>query len=168
MDHFKQLLTEQIPVLMRLALALTGEQSHADDLLQDCVERALRNFRQWDSSKKLKPWLFAIMRNLYIDNYRRLEVAKHTVPLEFTNEPTSLPSQETHVATHDVYKALMQLPLEQREVLLLVGLEELDYKETSQILNIPLGTVMSRLHRARKQLRDQLFAAELQNTVKVD
>ncbi|MCG6968432.1 MAG: RNA polymerase sigma factor [Gammaproteobacteria bacterium] len=168
MDHFKQLLTDQLPVLMRLALALTGEQSSADDLLQDCVERALRNCEQWDARKKLKPWLFAIMRNLYIDNYRRLDVSKHTIPMEFTDELSSLPSQETHVTTHDVYKALMQLPLEHREVLLLVGLEEMDYKETSQILNIPLGTVMSRLHRARKQLRDQLFAAELQNTAKVD
>ena len=168
MDRFKQLLTEQLPVMMRLALALTGEQSSADDLLQDCVERALRNCEQWDTEKKLKPWLFAIMRNLYIDNYRRIDVSKHTIPMEFANELSSLPSQEAHVATHDVYKALMQLPLEQREVLLLVGLEEMNYKETSQILNIPLGTVMSRLHRARKQLRDQLFAAELQNTAKVD
>ena len=168
MDRFKQLLTEQLPVLMRLALALTGERSLADDLLQDCVERALRNCAQWDREKKLKPWLFAIMRNLYIDNYRRLDVAKHSVPMEFANELSILPSQETHVTTHDVYKALMQLPLEQREVLLLVGLEEMDYKETSQILNIPLGTVMSRLHRARKQLRDQLFAADTQNTAEED
>jgi RNA polymerase sigma factor (sigma-70 family) len=157
-----------LPVLMRLALALTGERCSADDLLQDCVERALRNCKQWDSDKKLKPWLFAIMRNLYIDNYRRLDVSKNTVPMEFATELSSLPSQETHVATHDVYKALMQLPLEQREVLILVGLEEMDYKETSQILDIPLGTVMSRLHRARKQLRDQLFAVDVQNTAKVD
>ncbi len=158
MDDFKRQLVEQIPVLMRFATALTGNISTAEDLLQDSLERVLSRRHLWDQSRSLKTWLFTIMRNIYIDRYRRNKNSPSFEPLNPDSDIQGVsPSHDEHLATHELNAALTQLPLEQREVILLVGLEGLGYKEVSDILNVPLGTIMSRLHRARQQLRQALF-----------
>lgn len=159
MDDFKRQLVEQIPVLMRFATALTGNASTAEDLLQDCLERTLNRGHLWDQSRSLKTWLFTIMRNIYIDQYRRNANAPTLEPIYPDSDIHGIPpSHDEYLATHELNIALARLPVEQREVILLVGLEGLGYKEVSDILDVPVGTIMSRLHRARQQLRQVLFS----------
>lgn len=152
MQEFRQLLITQIHGLMRYALALLGNYSSAEDLVQDCMEHALGKYDQWDRSRSIKPWLFRILHNIFIDNQRK----NATSPIVNADEDEILaavaPSQPDLLALRDVSRHLASLPPEQREVLLMVSLGGLEYKEIGKIIGVPVGTVMSRLHRARKQL----------------
>ena len=145
---------EELPSLRRYARALTGNQHHADDLVQDCYLRACSRFHLWRSENKLRPWLFTIMHNLYVnwirDNARRTDV----MPLESHEQHLSVkPQQEGVIEIAQLTKQIQQLSLEQREILLMVSLEGLSYKEVAGVMKIPVGTVMSRLGRARETLR---------------
>lgn len=153
MADFARLVTEQIPRLRRYARALVGAQ-RADDLVQDCLERAWSRRRLWDGQGELRAWLFTILHNLYVNGVRRQAGAPPFDPLPEEEPPALAPSRhEAALDLRDVERALDGLSLEHREVLLLVGLEQLDYAEAAAILNVPPGTVMSRLARAREQLR---------------
>lgn len=143
-------LVAEIPRLRRYARALTGDVGRADDLVQDTLERALAKWRFWQRERELRPWLFAILHNLHIDHCRR-----ERVDFRPDEELPDLPQREGQsdgLALRDLDRALMRLPLEQREVLLLVSLEELSYADAAKALGLPLGTVMSRLARARQRL----------------
>ena len=148
--------TQAVPVIPRLrryARALTGDRLMADDLVQDTLERAWTKRHLWRQGSDLRAWMFTIMHNVYV-NQVRARVAEVTVPLdaEAYNVPArSSPVDMLEVA--DIDAALRRLPDEQREVLLLVALEQLSYGETASALNIPIGTVMSRLYRAREHVR---------------
>lgn len=156
MADFARLVTEQIPRLRRYARALVGAQ-RADDLVQDCLERAWSRRRLWDGQGELRPWLFTILHNLYVNGVRRQAGAPPFDPLPEEEPPALAPSRhEAALDLRDVERALDGLSLEHREVLLLVGLEQLDYAEAAAILNVPPGTVMSRLARAREALRRAL------------
>lgn len=156
MADFARLVTEQIPRLRRYARALVGAQ-RADDLVQDCLERAWSRRRLWDGQGELRAWLFTILHNLYVNGVRRQAGAPPFDPLPEEEPPALAPSRhEAALDLRDVERALDGLSLEHREVLLLVGLEQLDYAEAAAILNVPLGTVMSRLARAREALRRAL------------
>jgi len=141
-----------IPRLRRYARALLGERAGADDLVQETVERGWRKLASWRPGSDMRAWLFGIMHNLHVDQQRKPVLA--TEPLD-DDLPVAAPNAEpsSGLALRDMDAALLQLPSEQRAVLLLVALEEMTYDEVALVLNIPLGTVMSRLSRARERLR---------------
>lgn len=150
MVNERELLAE-IPRLRRYARALTGDSTRADDLVQDTLERALAKWFRWRPGK-LRSWLMTIMHNLFVNDVRTRS------PIEY-RDGDALPeyavraAQADGLALRDLDRALRTLPAEQREVLLLVGLEDLHYEEVARITGVPVGTVMSRLSRARTRLR---------------
>ena len=151
-DH---IIVEQIPHLRRYALALLGDADRADDLVQDCLVRAWSRFHLYRSDGNLRAWLFTIMHNLNANAARRASRRPRTVPYEPDRHAVPVAgNQEDRVAMAGLSHALGDLPTEQREVVLLVGLEQMTYEEVARILEIPVGTVMSRLHRGRERLRN--------------
>jgi RNA polymerase sigma-70 factor (ECF subfamily) len=142
----------EIPRLRRYARALTGQPERADDLVQDTLERALAKWRFWQSTRDLRPWLFSIMHNLHVDHFRRDALIDYRQE-EDLPDPPQRAEQDDALALRDLDRALAQLPLEQREVLLLVALEDLPYAQVAKVLGLPAGTVMSRLSRARARLK---------------
>lgn len=153
LDDFDAQAVLVIPRLRRYARALTGGRLPADDLVQDTLERAWSKRHLWRQGSDLRAWMFSIMHNVYI-NQVRARVTETTVPLD--QEAYAVPVRDgatdgLEVAAIDA--ALRQLPDDQREVLLLVALEQLSYVEAANALGIPIGTVMSRLSRARERLR---------------
>ncbi|MBI1906169.1 MAG: sigma-70 family RNA polymerase sigma factor [Rhodocyclales bacterium] len=155
----------EIPRLRRYARALTGRTDAADDLVQQTLERALEKWRFWQRERALRPWLFSIMHNLRIDTLRgeaRIEYRDdETLP-----ELAQRADQDDALELRDLDRALALLPIEQREILLLVGLEELSYADVARALNVPPGTVMSRLSRARARLK-AILAGEATPQLKV-
>lgn len=144
----------QIPHLRRFARALTGERAAADDLVQDTIERALNKRRLFRPRGSLRAWLFTVMRNVYRNQLSRSGHPAKGVALEESRHLMAVPpSQEDRLRTSDMERALARLPSEQKEVVLLVGLEQLSYKDVSTVVGVPVGTVMSRLHRGRERLR---------------
>jgi RNA polymerase sigma-70 factor (ECF subfamily) len=149
-------LEENIPALRRYAWTLLRNQSDADDLVQDCLVRALDHMDQRTSENDMRPWLFSIMHNLCVSRWRRLRF-RSSIVVSDTEADVSVPaSQETAAELHAALNGLDQLPEEQRQVLLLVAVEGLEYADVAKILKIPVGTVMSRLSRARDKLRDTM------------
>jgi RNA polymerase sigma factor (sigma-70 family) len=154
MDNLATLLEPQIPALRRYAYGLAQNSATADDLVQDCLERALSKWSSRRAEGDLKAWLFAILRNQYINTYRVQRRQGRHVTLDDAVLPGIPPNQESGLAARDALSALSSLPEEQRSVLLLVGVEDFSYEEAARTLGIPLGTVMSRLSRARQALRN--------------
>jgi RNA polymerase sigma factor (sigma-70 family) len=153
MDEIAALLEPQIPALRRYAFALLRGHEAADDLVQDCLERALARWHLRRREGDVRAWLFTILRNLHLDELRRRRRRGTEIVLEEA-EITGLPaSQERGLEMRDVMAALDQLSEDQKSILLLVGVEDLSYEEAARVLDVPLGTVMSRLSRARQKLR---------------
>jgi RNA polymerase sigma-70 factor (ECF subfamily) len=148
-------LVAEIPRLRRYARALTGQSDTADDLVQDTLERALDKWQLWQSTRDVRPWLFSIMHNLHVDTRRRAGRIEYRDDDELAEVPQRSEAADG-LELRDLDRALALLPTEQREVLLLVGLEEFSYAETARALGIPQGTVMSRLSRARSRLQSIL------------
>jgi RNA polymerase sigma-70 factor (ECF subfamily) len=145
-----------LPQLRRYARALTGDAAWADDLVQDTAERALAHWKAFRPQSNLRAWLLTILRHLYIDQLRqRREVAvdDDSAPWRHLETPHG---EVDGLVLRDVQRALYVLPLKQREVLLLVCVEELSYQEAATVLGVPIGTVMSRLARARERMRELL------------
>ena len=140
-----------IPRLRRYARALVGDRSSADDLVQDTLERAWARFHLWQRGTDLRAWLFTVMHNVHANRARAWRV--HLQFDEDAPEAGFKPAENGLLEMRDLERALAALPVEQREVLLLVALEDLSYAETAATLGIPAGTVMSRLSRARERLR---------------
>jgi len=160
-----RLLAEQIPSLRRYARALTGNAWAADDLVQDTLERACSKWRLWLVGSDLRAWLFSVMHNIFASQLRRSPPPHSVVPLDEA-------AQELHGGVDpgrdlgtglDLQRCLMQLPEEQRIVLLLVTLEDFSYAEVAKVLGVPAGTVMSRLSRARTRLRELMEGASAPN-----
>lgn len=152
-----RLFDEHIPRLRRYARALTGDRAQADDLVQECLTRAWEKLSLWRRGSDLRAWLFTILHNIFINELRRTK--RRPELLDFDEESLEAPcraTQEDGLAMRDLETALYNLPFDQRAVLLLVALEELSYEQAAKALDIPLGTVMSRLARARERLRLQL------------
>jgi RNA polymerase sigma-70 factor, ECF subfamily len=142
----------EIPRLRRYARALAGSTAEADDLIQDTLERALARLDQWRDGESPRKWLFSILHNLHVDGLRRKSRRPPHVGLDSLGPEQSAPAADG-ASGRDLDKALQMLSGEQREVVLLVGLEGLTYAETAEVLDIPVGTVMSRLARGRGRLR---------------
>jgi RNA polymerase sigma-70 factor (ECF subfamily) len=140
-----------IPRLRRYARALAGDSHRADDLVQDTLERALTKFHLWRHGSDLRAWMFAIMHNVFIN---QLKARRELALDEAAEAALEGAAQADPLELRDLDAALRRLPVEQREVLLLVGLEQLSYAEASQALDVPVGTVMSRLSRGRARLRE--------------
>ncbi len=147
----RQLLT-WVSRLRRYARALAGNRDDADDLVQDTLERAWTKSGLWHGVADMRAWLFSIMHNLHVDGIRRPKLA--TVMMDDdTPEVAMAPTQGERLAVIDLQAALDLLPIEQKEIVLLVALEDMTYAEIATTLGIPIGTVMSRLSRGRERLR---------------
>ncbi len=155
---FRTQLAGELPPLRRFARALCGDAALADDLVQDCVERAITKSHLYDSDRPLRAWLYTVLRNLYISGLRRngrSTIVKNVDDL-IDGEGAVPPQQEERLAVGSVSAALDRLTPQHREVIVLVGLEEMSYRDVAEILGVPVGTVMSRLSRARQHLRSIL------------
>ncbi len=145
-------IVDHIPRLRRYARALVGDRHSADDLVQDTLERAYNKFHLWRAGSDLRAWLFSVMHNVFINQVRRasyqLEQSVEEVPAVAVRA-----TQGDALELAEVERALGTLPSEQREVLLLVAVEQMSYAEVSRVLSLPIGTVMSRLSRARERMR---------------
>ena len=141
-----------VPRLRRYARALAGNRDDADDLVQDTLERAWAKSALWRGVDDMRGWLFSIMHNLHVDGVRRPRVATQAID-DDTPEVAMAPTQGERLAVLDLQAALDQLPVEQKEIVLLVALEDMAYAEIAKTLGIPIGTVMSRLSRGRERLR---------------
>jgi RNA polymerase sigma-70 factor (ECF subfamily) len=155
-------LVAAIPRLRRYARVLTGEASRADDLVQDTLARGWEKRRMWRSGSDLRAWLFTIMHNVYVNQLAvvRRDAANVSIDADPANPAWQLPVRANQIDRVELLELMQQmgrLSADQREVLLLAAVEELRYEEIAGILSIPVGTVMSRLSRARNNLR-QLVA----------
>ena len=159
MNELDEQLRELIPRLRRFAVSLTRNSSSADDLVQACLERALSSWGGKRADGDVRAWLFSILYRQFLDAHRRSR--RHARMLEFfTGREDAEPSTERTVIAQSTLQAFDRLPSEQRALLLMVSVEGLSYKEVAEILDTPIGTVMSRLSRARQALR-QLSDGEI-------
>ncbi|WP_367351010.1 sigma-70 family RNA polymerase sigma factor [Ottowia sp.] len=142
-----------LPALRRYARALTGDAWAADDLVQDTLERACAKWRLWLPGSDLRAWLFTLMHNLFLNQRRGAAARAVVVPLEDRHAELPGPARDADIAI-DLQRCLLRLPAEQRAVLLLVTLEDMAYADAARVLGVPVGTVMSRLSRARARLRE--------------
>ena len=157
-NDFRTNLIAEIPHLRRFARSLCGDASLADDLVQDCIERALKKSHLYDAAKPLRAWLYAVLRNIHVSNWR--SNVKHTSSKNIDDlidgEGATRAEQEDNFSTSLITEALDKLSAQQREVLVLISSEEVSYKQASEIIGVPIGTIMSRLSRARSLLKDIL------------
>jgi RNA polymerase sigma-70 factor, ECF subfamily len=161
LSEFHRLIEQQIPKLRRYARALTRNRDRADDLVQDTLGRALVKEKFWQPGTNIRAWLFTIMHNQNVNNVRR--DIRETGALNIEQTSSTLTATTDPMAMRKIFeleRALAQLPLQQRQVILLVGLEGMSYQDTAGILSIPVGTVRSRLSRGRDALRKLLDMEE--------
>ncbi|MEL6169260.1 MAG: RNA polymerase sigma factor [Pseudomonadota bacterium] len=154
MHSFQDRVVEYLPDLWRYALSLTRNRDAADDLVQDCVERAIRKQALWQPSGSLKAWLMTLLLNQFRNNLASGKGRPSPMPIdEMVSEPRAAETLAPRLDLADTARALTTLPEDQRETLLLVVVGGLSYREAAEALDIPLGTLMSRLGRARAALR---------------
>ncbi len=142
-----------IPALRRYAHALVRDREGADDLVQDCLERAVARRGHWRGDGPVRAWLFRILLNRFRDQLRSVRASVQLVPAESLVETAQPGDQEDRLALREVHDAIGRLPLDQRAALLLVALEGFSLAEAAEALDIPEGTLTSRLARARQALR---------------
>jgi len=160
MDDMLHQVEPLIPALRRYARALMRDRASADDLVQDCLERAVSRWYQRRDGN-VRAWLFTILHNLAVNQFRKAASRGRHVPIDEANEDSfgEAAVQEQKLIYQDVLSKLARLPDEQRAVLLLVAVEDLSYAEAAKVLGIPVGTVMSRLSRARERLQQEIEGA---------
>ena len=163
MDEAQRLI-ELIPRLRRYARALVGERAGADDLVQDTLERAWAKLHLYRRGTDLRAWLFTVMHNVHVNRVRATRLVD---PLQDEMPELTQRAQTDALELRDLDRAIARLPADQRAVLLLVTLEEMSYDEVARTLGIPIGTVMSRLSRAREKLRAMLLGSSPTARLKV-
>jgi RNA polymerase sigma-70 factor (ECF subfamily) len=154
MTDIHQEIEAKIPQLRRYARALVRDAATADDLVQDCLARALARTHLWQEGTNLRAWLFTILHNQYVNQVRR--TAREGITIDISDAEQLLavePIQDRQLDLRDFDRALAKLPEKQRVPILLVGLEGMDYRATAALLGIPVGTVRSRISRGRDALR---------------
>ena len=161
-ESFEQIISKHINKLYNFALRLTQDADNANDLLQESCLTAFENYYQLKDVKKIKPWLFQILHRKFLNNYRGKKDAP-LIDIELTEELLTdsddffnIKKIENMVGD-EIYNAFYTLPVEFREIILLADNEDLSYKEISEILNIPMGTIASRLYRGHKLLKEKLW-----------
>ncbi len=152
-DAPADLLEQHIPALRRYAYALVRDHDSADDLVQDCLERALSRWYLRRSDGDLWAWLFTILRNHHIYTRRGQKRRGPHVPIDDALSQGMPADQESGLEARDALAALDQLPEDQKSILLLIGVEDFSYEEAARMLGVPVGTIMSRLSRSRQRLR---------------
>ena len=160
----------EIPRLRRYARALTHDITTADDLVQDCLTRALGKLHLWQEGTDMRAWLFTILHNQYVNHIRR--AVREGAPVGLSESEPLLrraPPQTKRLELRDLERAIAKLPEEQRTVILLVGLEGMHYEEVAAVLDVPVGTIRSRLSRGREALRRLTGACpDVENESSVD
>jgi len=147
-----------LPRLRRYALSLTGKAADADDLVQDTIVRALRSIDQWQPGTQLDRWMFRITKNLWLDNMRAGQVRRRAASEAAPPEPLDGErAMQSHIELDATRRALQELPEEQRIVVALVLIDGMSYREAADVLDVPIGTVTSRLARARVALAQKVF-----------
>jgi RNA polymerase sigma-70 factor (ECF subfamily) len=152
---FEDSIRRYITDLRRYSRALVGHTGEAEELVQECLVRAIARARLWNRVRDPRAYLFAIMHNAYVDWLAGHSRERHYIELQLTAGARTAcdETQSAAVELKDLERALPQLPPEQREVVLLVGLEGMSYQQAAEALGVPIGTVMSRLSRGREALR---------------
>lgn len=156
-DDIGQEMIALLPRLRRFAIALSGSRQNADDLVQGACERALAARDSWTPGTRFDAWMFRILRNLWIDGLRRSRSQGVRESVDDRHDLVGAQGEreaEARLALRDVRLAMERLPAEQREILLLVCVEDMSYRAVAEILDVPIGTVMSRLSRARSKLAE--------------
>lgn len=153
-DQLTREITAHVGALRRYALVLIADPHEADDLVQECLSRVLVQMRAWRPVRDLRAYLFATMHNVVIDASRKHRSRADHVPIDDVLATLALPaSQPRRLEMRALIQGLAALPEQQREVVLLIGLEGMSYLEAARVLGVPIGTVMSRLSRGREALR---------------
>ena len=157
MSDFARLLESHIPQLRRYARALTRDATRADDLVQSCLVRALAKQHLWQPGTNLRAWLFTLLHNLHVNDMRcamreGVRVGDEAAPAI----PAVVPNAVLSLELRDLKRAIALLSEEQRQVVLLVGLDGMRYEKVASVLDIPIGTVRSRLSRGRHALRNMM------------
>lgn len=158
-EDVRQQIIALLPRLRRFALGLTGSRDDADDLVQAACERALSRLHQWQPDTRLDSWMFRIVKTIWIDQWRANRARGEHVDLDSIEPPTGSNGRHVTEARNTlevVCRAMERLPDEQRLVLTLVSVDGLSYEEAAAVLEVPVGTVMSRLARARRRLYELL------------
>jgi len=151
---------KSIPSLRAFAITLTGDMDRADDLVQEAILRGLSNLHRFEPGTNVQAWLFTILRNQFRTNYRKRKREVEDPGGTMAGRLSSLPEQDGRLAIKDLQAALAKLPFEQREALLLVAAEGFSYEEAAQICGAQLGTIKSRINRARARLSELLGVDE--------
>jgi RNA polymerase sigma-70 factor (ECF subfamily) len=158
-DEFRSRMVELMPRLRRFAVALTGDLDQADDLVQETCMRALSRVAQWQPGTRLDSWMYRIAQNLWLDRMRAKKVRGEGVTLEAAEAISGTDGRDvvdSRLSLAAVSAAMAELPEDQRVLVALVCIDGVSYKEAAAITGTPIGTVMSRLARARRQLHARL------------
>jgi RNA polymerase sigma-70 factor (ECF subfamily) len=160
---------QHIVALRRYARSLVRNSSEADDLVQECLARALARLRVWHEVRDLRAYLFTILNNVHLDTLAHRKRSGNVVPIdEAVANLSCRPNQVSRIEANELSEALERIPEEQRRVVLLVGIGGMKYHEIASMLGIPIGTVMSRLSRGRETLRRMLAGEELPSLKRAD
>lgn len=160
MEETKWLIAREIPRLRRYALALTKDPAAADDLVQDTLERAIRKRNQWRRRGSIRGWLYRILYHVFLNQGTRRQRRAREVGLDAAPDIVEPSTPEENLACRDIAEAMQDLPVEQRAAIALTAVEGLAYDEAAAVLEIPVGTLRSRLSRGRERLRETFRAPE--------
>ena len=152
----KEALVAQIGNLRAFAVSLCGDRERADDLVQETLFKAWNHLDSFEEGTNLKAWLFTILRNTYFSERRRKKREVEDVDGAYAARLSSIPEQHGHMDMQDFQDALSELPDDQREALVLVGAAGFSYEEAAEISGCAVGTIKSRVNRARRRLADAL------------
>jgi RNA polymerase sigma-70 factor, ECF subfamily len=156
-NSFGDLVANEIPRLRRYAHALTHDREGADDLVQNCLLRALTKSHLWRPGTDLRAWLFTILHNEHVNHVRRsIREGSRTIFKDRSIETSTPPAESPGLRLREFERALLRLPEEQRQAVLLIAVEGFRYEEAAAVLNVPIGTMRSRLSRGRDMLRHLL------------
>lgn len=170
MDDTRWLIAREIPRLRRYALALAGSPEAADDLVQDCLERAIRKHHLWSRRGSVRSWLYRILYNVFLNQANQRDHLRRQIPVEaLSAEATAAAAasparQVDQIVCREIGAAMRALPVDQRAAIVLTAVEELSYDEAAEVLGIPVGTLRSRLSRGREKLRE-IYAGPRTETI---
>lgn len=169
MDSRRAAILAEIPRLRRYARALLRDRDAADDLVQDCLERALQRLDNWQTGDSPRRWLFTIMHHIFVDQVRKTRRRAEVVVLGLDDsEVLSSPAVQVEtLASREILEALGAIGADRRAALLMVAVEGFSYAEAAGILGIPAGTLMSRIARGREELRGLLDDTTRRRTIRV-
>ncbi|MDP3898058.1 MAG: sigma-70 family RNA polymerase sigma factor [Mesorhizobium sp.] len=169
MDEKRGAILAELPRLRRYARALMRDRESADDLVQDCIEKALERIDNWQTGDNPRRWLFTIMHHIFIDQLRKVKRrgAMVSISAQHENAFVTQPTQLETLQAREVLEALQTIEPDRRSALVLVSVEGMTYAEAATVLGIPAGTLMSRIARGREELRLQLEDASRRRKIRV-